>query len=317
MFRGIEPWPSSSRPISAMFRDHRRVLKENLRFVITQFGISILIWLVIGISLSLPAGLYLIQHNLAQVSDGWEGQSGFSVYLTIDAEVGDVNSLAQQIVLHEGVTGVQIVSPESALKALREHIQMSDSLKVIGRNPIPFSIRISPSLGLSIENYDEMKDWLLSHRFVDEVVLETAWIQRVQSLEAFVERLGYLLMLIFSLGAILVTAVSVRVAMDSRLEEIKVSHIVGGTRRFLRRPFYYFGFIYGVGGSVFGLMIIATVLFVLEDPLTKIYASYGHDVVFDGFDTIFLFGMLALGATLGVLGAGIASNHRMKNLDIS
>ena len=316
MFRRIEPWPSPARPLSAIIRDHRRVLMESLNLVTERFGTSILVWLLIGISLSLPAGLYLVQQNLASVSKAWEGHSGFSVYLAIDARKDEADSLAKKLVLREGVSRVQIVSPDSALKELSEHFEMSEAIEVLGSNPIPFSIRISLRPDISIESYEQIKEWLLSLNDVNEVVLERTWIQRVQSLKVFVERLSYLLMVIFGLGAILVTAVSVRVAMDSRLEEIRVSHIVGGTPRFLRRPFYYFGLIYGLGGSVFGQMIIAIVLVILEVPLTKIYASYGHTLVFEGFDIIFVVVITLFGAGLGVLGAGIASRQEIKNLHV-
>ena len=314
MFRQIEPWPSHMRPLGAIMRDHRRVLMESLGLVTERFWTSILVWLLIGISLCLPAGLYLVQQNLAKVSEGWEGRSGFSVYLVIDAGMEKVDTLVQELDLREGVSTVQIISPEAALNELSEHFQMGRAIEVLGSNPIPFSIRISLRPEVSIESYERIKEWLLSLNVVEEVVIERAWIQRLQSLEIFVERLGYLLMVIFGVGAILVTGVSVRFAMDSRLEEIRVSHVVGGTERFLRRPFYYFGLIYGLGGSIFGQMIIAIVLVILEEPLTKIYASYGHTLVFEGFDIIFMGAMVAFGAGLGVVGANIASRQQIKNL---
>ena len=153
MFRQIEPWPSHRRPLGAIMRDHRRVLMESLGLVTERFWTSILVWLLIGISLCLPAGLYLVQQNLAKVSEGWEGRSGFSVYLVIDAGREKVDTLVQELDLREGVSTVQIISPEAALNELSEHFQMGRAIEVLGSNTIPFSIRISLSPEVSIESY--------------------------------------------------------------------------------------------------------------------------------------------------------------------
>ena len=69
-------------------RDHQRVARDSLIFVSQRFWTSALVWLLIGIALALPGGLYLVQTNLAAMSDRWEGRPGITVYLRVDASGG-------------------------------------------------------------------------------------------------------------------------------------------------------------------------------------------------------------------------------------
>ncbi len=55
--------------------------RDSLIFVSQRFWTSLLVWLLIGIALALPGGLYLLQTNLAAMSDSWEGRPGITVYL--------------------------------------------------------------------------------------------------------------------------------------------------------------------------------------------------------------------------------------------
>ena len=92
--------------------------------------------------------------------------------------------------------------------------------------------------------------------------------------------------------------------------------LVGGTNAFIRRPFLYLGAIYGVGGGVVAAMLVASALLLLEKPLNELFGSYGEDLEFAGFDSIFVGTLLALGGLLGIVGAIFASYQRVRNLEV-
>ena len=54
----------------------------------------------------------------------------------------------------------------------------------------------------------------------------------------------------------------------------------------------------------------------LEEPLTALFGSYGDDLELKGFDPIFVGSLLGIGGFLGVSGAMIASNQRLKGLEV-
>ncbi len=99
--RVADPWSSaggrSSGRAARWLRDHRRVARDSLIFVSQRFWTSLLVWLLIGIALALPGGLYLVQTSLAAMSDSWEGRPGITVYLRVDADVQIGRALRDQL----------------------------------------------------------------------------------------------------------------------------------------------------------------------------------------------------------------------------
>ncbi|GIS18849.1 MAG: hypothetical protein CM15mP120_07650 [Pseudomonadota bacterium] len=65
-----------------------------------------------------------------------------------------------------------------------------------------------------------------------------------------------------------------RLAIDGRLEELRVLSLVGATRAQIRRPFVYFGVFYGLGGAIVAAMLLAITLTAIETPLTALLGSY-------------------------------------------
>ena len=56
-----EPWPRHRAGLLSRARDHLRIARDTGRFISERLGTSLLVWLLVGIALALPAGLYLLQ----------------------------------------------------------------------------------------------------------------------------------------------------------------------------------------------------------------------------------------------------------------
>ncbi len=125
-----------------------------------------------------------------------------------------------------------------------------------------------------------------------------------------------MLAVLFGLGAVLITATSVRLAIEARLEEIRVLKLVGATDAQMRRPFLYFGLVYGLGGALVAAMLISLCLLVIEAPLSDLLGSYGQELELAGFNLAFLGVLFAVAAVLGVSGALLAARERLSNLEI-
>ncbi len=310
-----DPWPAHPRPLAATARDHARVARESFHFVNSRIGASLLVWLLIGIALALPAGLYLLDRNVAGTMERWEGRAGLSVYFEPGADVRAARSMAARLQAKAEAQTVWVVTPEEALREFQGQSGLSDALDLLSDNPLPASVRISLADGVSAAARARLVAELGSQDAVEEVVVETAWLERLAAIGAVVERLGWMLAGFFGLGATLVTVASVRLAIEARLEELKVQKLVGATDAFARRPFLYLGVIYGAGGGVLAAVLNAATGVALEAPLGRLFEGYGRDLEWSGLDHIFASGLVAVGAALGVCGAMIASRQRLRGLD--
>jgi cell division transport system permease protein len=321
--KATDPWASvtsGSRGLAAGMgrwaRDHRGVARDSLIYVSHRFGTSALVWLLIGIALALPGGLYLLQTNLAAMSDRWEGRPGITVYLRVEADAQLGRTLRDELNDDPDVERVTLITADAALAEFEKFTGVGDALAHLDRNPLPSSLRVILKDGTEPDRFDAMATGLRARAGVDEVSIEKTWIERVQAMTAVVRRLSWVLAAMFAVGAVLVTATSVRLAIESRLEELRVMKLVGATNAYIRRPFLYFGLFYGLGGGIAGAMLISAVLGVLEGPLATLLGSYGQSLEPAGLNLLFFAALVLCGGALGVVGALLAARQRLANLQV-
>jgi len=300
----------------ARWRDHVRVLRDSVNFVSKRLGTTLLVWLLVGIALALPGGLFLLQLNLAAMTGAWEGRPGLTVYFDLGVAPAVVDELAATLGGQASVQQVAIVTPEEALAEFQAYTDITDALDLLQINPLPASLRATLVPGADAGDLETLAALAGRHPGAAEVVVEKTWMERVADLTRVVTRLGVMLAVLFGVGAVLITATSVRLAIEAHLDELRVLKLVGATGAQMRRPFLYFGAIYGLGGALLGAMLISLCLVVIERPLADLLGSYGQSLQLAGFDLKFLGALFGIAGVLGVTGALIAARQRLNGLEI-
>ncbi len=311
-----DPWPRQRPGFLALCRDHARILRETGHFVAEKLGTSLLVWVLVGIALALPAGLFLLQQNLAAMTGAWEGRPGLTVYFEVGADPGAVAALAKTLESRDTVSRVTVISEAEALAEFQRFTGLADALDLLDDNPLPASLRAVLEAGADAADLDALAAVAGAADRVAEVVVEKTWLERVTDITRVVTRVGVMLAGLFGLGAVLITATSVRLAIEARLEEVRVLKLVGATDAQIRRPFLYFGLVYGLGGGLVAAMLISIALLVIEAPLAQLLGSYGQQLALAGFDLVFLGALFASAALLGVVGALMAVRQRLAGLEI-
>lgn len=314
--RTSDPWPPVRPGMGAWWRDHVRIARETVHFVSARLGTSLLVWLLVGIALALPAGLYLIQQNLSAMTEAWDGRPGLTAYFELGVDPGVVNAAREELEADARVASVVLTDPEAALAEFRQFTDLADALDLLEVNPLPASLKATLVSTVALAELPAMTAMVNGLTGVAEVVVEKTWLERVSDISSVVSRLGVILGLLFGIGAVLVTATSVRLAIEARLEELKVLKLIGATQRQMRRPFLYFGVFYGLGGGLVAAMLISLCLVVIEAPLSNLIGSYSQELDLVGFDPVFLGSLLLVGGVLGVVGALMAASQRLKDLEI-
>ena len=312
-----DPWPRTHTGPLTWWRDHMRVARDTLQFVSVRLGTSLLVWLLVGIALALPAGLFLLQINLTGMTTAWEGRPGLSVYFDLGLTDAEIAATAAALGSRSEISVVNVTSQAEALQEFQTYTSLANALDLLAENPLPASLRATLAEGASLADLELVAEFAGRRAGVSEVVVEKTWLQRVTDITRIVSRLGLMLGALFGLGAVLVTATSVRLAIEARLEELRVLKLVGATDRQIRRPYLYFGAFYGLGGGLIAAMLISLCLVIVETPLTHLLGSYGQELEMSGFDPKFLLVLLAVGGILGIAGALLAARQRLADLEIT
>jgi len=308
--RPKEVWPAASGALRSVWRERVRVAGESIAYVAQRWPTAVVVWLLIGAALALPAALYLLETNLSRAAGEWQGRPGFSVYFEPGVDASVASGLAARLRAEPDVSDVRLITPEQALAELRGQHALGQALEVLDgleHNPLPATIRATLVLGRSLDRLREIAESAGMLAGVAEVVIERTWLERLAAIRDVVRRIGMIAAGVLGLSALLISAASVRLAIAARLAEREVLALVGADARFIRRPFLYLGVLYGVGGAVVAAVLLAAALMALEAPLARLFGSYGADLQLSGFDPMFLGALLGCGAVLGALGARFAA----------
>ena len=313
----IRVWPAESRSWGAYWRDHGRVIRDTSHYVTGRFATTLWVWLTIGVALAVPAALYLLEANLVRAAGQWRESLGFSVYFKTGVAMEEPRSLVERLEAMDGIERVWLTTPDDALAEFRELSDVGDVLGLMDDNPLPASVRATVNPTISPSGLTTLAEAAAEANGVEDVVVERSWLERLGAVREIVIRLYWSLAGILGLGAALISGATVRVAIEARLEEVRVLTLVGAGRGYVLRPFLYLGAVYGLGGAVMAAMAISALLLFLEEPLERLFGSYGRDLELAGFDPIFHLMLLVSGAVLGVIGAVAASNQRLKRLNVA
>ena len=140
------------------------------------------------------------------------------------------------------------------------------------------------------------------------------WLERLFALLILAERSVTALAILLGLGVMLVMGNTIRLAVESRRQEIEIIKLVGGSDAFVRRPFLYLGFWYGLGGSITALVLTQLSLYFLSSPVEMLAQSYRDDFALEGPSFIGNFSLLIAGSVLGVIGSGLSVLKQLSDI---
>ena len=142
-----------------------------------------------------------------------------------------------------------------------------------------------------------------------------AWLQRLHSINETGERGIRILAFLLSLSVMLVIGNTIRLAILNRQAEIRVIKLVGGTNAFVRRPFLYTGFWYGVLGGIVAWFTLLAALLTLSGPVDHLAELYGSQFSLDWLAGQMFLALPLFGMLLGVLGAWLAVGRHLNEIE--
>ncbi len=299
---------------NSWLRHHRLSAADSLFRVIDRPLSSFLTWLVIGIALALPVGLNVALDNIGQLSAGWERPSQLSLFLSEGVSEDRGRELGEVLGARDDIEFAPFVSREEALQEFSTLSGFADVLASLEENPLPDLILVSPADGSETRVADLLEE-MQALPEVSEAVLDMAWLQRLNGLMELGRRLVLAVGGLLVLGAVLILGNTIRLAIESRREEIVVTKLVGGSNAFVRRPFLYTGLWYGVGGGVVAALLVALSMWFLREPVSRLALLYQSAFELDGLGIMDGLNLVIMGGALGLTGAWLAVTRHLSEIE--
>lgn len=266
---------------------------------------------VMAIALALPLGLWMGLATLEQFSGNVRESREIGVFLQPDVDADGARELSERIGAREDVNTVVLRSPEEGLAAFREMSDLAEALDLLEHNPLPWVLVVDPVSG-DADAETALAEALQALPEVEVVQHDAVWRQRLGAWLDFGERAAWVIAILLGLGALLVVGNTVRLDIQGRSEEIAILQQLGATDGFVRRPFLYLGFWYGLAAGLVALALLAAASFALRGPLSQLIASYGSTFALQGPGALGALKILAGSALLGWLGAWLAAGHHLR-----
>ncbi len=293
---------------------HRVVFARTLSELLENPVSSLMTWLVIGIALALPAILYVMLENVSEVSGDWGGKPRISLYLETEMTAEAARDIAVRIERETGVEATNFVSSQQALLEFQNRSGFGEVLSTLERNPLPHVIEVIPESADPVKLSQLISFWETLGG-VDRVSVDMQWLERLFALLSFAERLVLALAIVLGLGVMLIMGNTIRLAIENRRAEIEVVKLVGGTDGFVRRPFLYLGFWYGLGGAVIAFVLLEVSLLALSGPVEVLAQSYRDDFALQGPGFAGTLMLMLVGTLLGILGSMLAVSRHLKEIE--
>lgn len=272
--------------------------------------------MVLGIAMSLPVGLYVTVKNLRALDLQQEQWGNLTVFLK--SEIGEEQALALlETINGEAGARADAVSPEMGMEQFRDASGFGQALDMFEENPLPWVLVVTPQTaeGEHLEDLvQRLESWLQQRQEVDLVQVDFKWLKRLAGLLELGDALVSVLTVLFSLAALVVVSNTIRMDVASRAEEIQVLSLVGAGNGFIRQPFLYSGFWYGLLGALLALLLFNICLYFISQPLERLLDAYGNsfDVLNLGAGGFLL--VLLSGGLLGLIGAWISVQRYLNQI---
>lgn len=270
--------------------------------------------LVIAIALALPVGLSVLLTNAQVATEDWDGNAHLSVFLHKNTSAAEQQDLAAKWRLREDIARIETISSEQALVEFKQLSGFGDALDALPENPLPPLLMVYPTATDAVA-LEKLSRELGQATAVDLVQLDVLWVKRLHAMLETIARIINVLTLALATAVVLVVVNTIRLGIESRREEIVVVKIVGGTDGFVRRPFLYTGFCYGVLGGVLAVLLVQIALFWVGQPVDELILLYESQFVLMGIGWANVLVIPIFSGLLGLMGAWLAVSRHIHDVD--
>ncbi|HJS21306.1 MAG TPA: permease-like cell division protein FtsX [Steroidobacteraceae bacterium] len=304
--------------IGVYFERHAQTLVAALGRMTRQPLASFMTVMVIAIALALPAAFALLVTNARAATGAWDSAIEMSVYFKRDVSLAKAEQLAQALEQRSGVGAVELIPSDAALKEFREFSGFGAALDALTDNPLPHALIVRPAPDHTAPAaVDALKRHLQNWPEVDLVQVDTEWVKRFHTMLDVLRRVLGLVAALLAAGVVVIVGNTIRLDIENRRAEIEVTKLVGGSDAFVRRPFLYTGFWYGLVGGALACGLVALGAWLLQEPVNRLAGLYGSDFRLSGLDPRTIAGLLGGGALLGWMGSWLAASRHLRAIEPS
>jgi cell division transport system permease protein len=276
------------------------------------------------VTLMIIGSVIFMSATLTSVLEQVRDKVDVNVYFVVDAPEIEILELKNKVEALPEVSYVTYTDREQALVEFRERHKDDQltlqALDELGDNPLGASLAIKavePSQYESIAAFLETDPVLgvTGTSIIDDInyFQNKIVIERLNGVTDAVERIGILIALIFIIASIIIAFNTIRLAIYSAREEIKVMRLVGASNSYVRGPFIVEGVLYGVVATILTLVFFYPVTFYFAEYTEEWLGGVNLFQYYTSHFGILFIMLLTTGIVLGVISSFLAVQKYLRS----
>lgn len=309
---------ATNAPLQAWAVNHLRTFIGSLGFLSRNALSSFMTIAVIAIALALPAGMYVLVGNLNTVSDGWDNSARISLFLKSGVNTDQARQLADKLEKYSSIAEVKLITSDQALQEFTRSSGFGEALKALGSNPLPNVISLLPVI--NSQKPGQMQGLLNELKNLPQVELaqlDLQWVKRLYTMLEIANRAIWIIASLLGIAVLLVVGNTIRLDIQNRREEIEVTKLIGATNAFIRRPFLYTGFWYGLGGGILAWILTSLAIMMMDDGVSRLSSLYNSSFQLAGLGFSATLNMIFGSCLLGLGGSWLAVSRHLHEIEPS
>lgn len=304
-----------SSSLTIWFARHVNIALASLGRLVRQPFASLMIVLVIAVTLALPAAINLVIKNAQSISGNWDNALDFSVFLNQEIVEDEARGLGRLIEQRADVSSVVFVSATDALLDFKVQSGFGAALDQLPENPLPHTLVVRPSPGNTSASMTLLHEELGNLPETEHVQVDTEWVQRFHAILDIVRQAIAIGAALLGIAIIVVIGNTIRLDIENRRDEIEVTKLIGASNAFVRRPFLWTGFWYGLFGGLMALALVYYGLYLLQGPVARLSGLYQGNITVAALSLREAAGIVGVGIFLGLFGSWFTTARHMRRIE--
>lgn len=300
-------------PMKTRFIMLWRVLKVGARNLFRNAWLTVAAIAVMVVALTIMLVAVVLNVTARDVISHLSEDIKVSVYLYDNVPGDRQNALKSTLEANEFVAKVDYVSKEEALQrfmnSFRNDQQLLAGLALAGGDTLPASLEVSTN---DLARMPDVERAAAGPQFKDIVESITLGktdarrtIDRAASIQDFVTRASIVAAAVFTVVSVLIIFNTIRMALFTRSEEIRIMKLLGAAPGYIRGPFLVEASLYGI---IAGIVSASTVYSAIASVGPKIAAQPEFAETYAYFSQTATVVLVFSGAILGGIAVGLFSS---------
>jgi cell division transport system permease protein len=296
---------------------HRDTIRISLLKMMREPVQTLMTVAVIAIALALPTALYLTVENIQRLGSNFESSAQITVYVQNGAKPEAIKKLQDKLENLPAVDSVSYISAEQALLEFKALSGFGSALRYLEDNPLPAVFLVQPIVSepIDLAQTNSLIASIADLPGVEDVQIDMQWLQRLHSLTEVGHKVVLALGATLGLGVLLVIGNTIRLAIQSRRDEIIVVKLVGGTKAYVRRPFLYNGVLLGLFGALAASIMLYLSVVWISSSIADLADLYQSQYRLAGLGFLRFLMLMCLGGLFGLAGAWMAVSKHLKDIE--